>query len=196
MNLYGSASERVKLVKKFTAFGGQHQDIFIKRSHEKALDQPTQLCTNDNVNANECIVRYIQGEIGCRPNILGHEYVEGKPCTRLSELIELANITKAFELADGNEIYEATGCLSQCEKNHYTMSQGILGGSGKFYLSLNFKILDMTYEAREQYVIYDISSFIADVGGYMGLLLGFSLSSIYADVESFLRKFMWRANGN
>ena len=195
VNLYGSASERLKL-RDVRTFGGQHQDIFIKRSHEKALDQPTQRCTVDNVNANECIVRFIQGEIGCRPNIMGHEYVKGTPCTTLNQLMALANITTAFELADGNEIYEATGCLAQCENYHYSMSQGIMDGSGKFYLTLQFKIMDMTYEAREQYVIYDINSFIADVGGYMGLLLGFSLSSIYADMESFLKKFMCRANGN
>ena len=195
MKLFGSANEAVKLNEP-RGFSTQKQDIFIERSHEKALDQPTQRCTNDNVNANECIVRFIQGEIGCRPNIMGHEYVEGTPCTTLSQLMDLANITKAFELADGKEIYEATGCLSQCEKDHFSMSQGFLSGEGQHELGLKFIILDTTYEAREQYVIYDINSFIADVGGYMGLLLGFSLSSIYADVESFLRKFMWRANGN
>ena len=34
-----------------------------------------------------------------------------------------------------------------------------------------------------QYVIYDSSSFFADVGGYLGLLLGHSLFSVYTMVE-------------
>ena len=35
------------------------------------------------------------------------------------------------------------------------------------------------YEVREQYVVYDSDSFIADVGGFLGLLLGHSMLSLY-----------------
>ncbi len=35
-----------------------------------------------------------------------------------------------------------------------------------------------TYEVREQYFIYDGNTFIADIGGYLGLLLGHSILSI------------------
>ncbi len=34
---------------------------------------------------------------------------------------------------------------------------------------------------RREYVRYDTDSFIADVGGYLGLLLGHSLLSLFAD---------------
>ena len=71
-----------------------------------------------------------------------------------------------------------------------------MSGGKSDVLNLKFKILDLTYEKREQYVIYDISSFIADVGGYMGLLLGYSLSSLYADMESVLQKFLCRSKRN
>ena len=33
-----------------------------------------------------------------------------------------------------------------------------------------------------QYVIYDFDSFMADWGGYMGLVLGYSLLAIYDDL--------------
>ena len=32
---------------------------------------------------------------------------------------------------------------------------------------------------KTQYVIYDALAFLADIGGYMGLLLGYSLLSLY-----------------
>ena len=54
-------------------------------------------------------------------------------------------------------------------------------------LALTFYIQDSSYTEEEQYRIYDFNSFIADVGGYMGLLLGSSFLSLYDEVESSLR---------
>ena len=44
------------------------------------------------------------------------------------------------------------------------------------------------YDEKEEYIIYDMSSFIADVGGYMGLLLGFSLQGVAEMVERWWNK--------
>ena len=53
-------------------------------------------------------------------------------------------------------------------------------------------ITERSYEEREQYIIYDTSSFIADIGGYMGLMLGVSLMSIYENAETLFRKMLKR----
>ena len=45
------------------------------------------------------------------------------------------------------------------------------------------------YDEKEEYIIYDASSFVADVGGYMGLLLGFSLKGVAEMVEKWFNKF-------
>ena len=50
-------------------------------------------------------------------------------------------------------------------------------------LHLEFRILDSSTKVEEQYILYEMDSFIADVGGYMGLLLGISLLSIYRAAE-------------
>ena len=39
----------------------------------------------------------------------------------------------------------------------------------RFYLATNL------FESKRQYIVYDGSSFIADVGGFLGLLLGHSV---------------------
>ena len=46
-------------------------------------------------------------------------------------------------------------------------------------MSLKWEYMNSDYIVRQEYLTYDISSFIADVGGYLGLLLGHSLLSIY-----------------
>ena len=39
-----------------------------------------------------------------------------------------------------------------------------------------------------QYVVYDHDSFIADVGGFLGLLLGHSIFSVYATTYDMIEK--------
>ncbi len=48
-------------------------------------------------------------------------------------------------------------------------------GSHLNRLTLNIILPTSTHSFKEQYVIYDYNSFVADVGGYLGLLLGHSL---------------------
>ena len=55
---------------------------------------------------------------------------------------------------------------------------------------MTFRIADKFVDIRKQYVIYDNNSFIADVGGFMGLLLGSSMLGLYNELESLLRKVL------
>ena len=70
-----------------------------------------------------------------------------------------------------------------CEKDKYhkmDASEQKFGTEKGLKLRLAF--VDGSYEEKEQYLIYDFDSFIADVGGFLGLLLGFSIFSIYKDM--------------
>ena len=54
---------------------------------------------------------------------------------------------------------------------------------------MKLQMKDRFFMEEEQYIIYDANSFIAEVGGYMGLLLGCSVVSLYNEMEAFLMKF-------
>ena len=43
------------------------------------------------------------------------------------------------------------------------------------------------YDERKQYLIYDMTHFTADFGGYLGLLLGGSLPSLYDKLKRWLK---------
>lgn len=126
--------------------------------------------------------------------ILGSQYSKSPQCTSKSQLLALANISRELYEADNNDIYDMTGCLSSCEKDQYSLSAELLKseyaskwqGDTPCELHLQFRMLDSSYEEKEQYIIYELDSFIADVGGYMGLLLGCSLLSLYSAIEAFL----------
>ena len=45
-----------------------------------------------------------------------------------------------------------------------------------------------TFDSRSQYYDYDFNSFIADVGGFLGLLLGHSIYSFYQAAADWMKK--------
>ena len=52
---------------------------------------------------------------------------------------------------------------------------------------VNLQVDDRTFVEEEQYFVHDLYSFFADIGGYMGLLLGSSILSLYDEAVGLLR---------
>ena len=107
---------------------------------------------------------------------------------------------RLIDMSNENEIFKLTGCLSSCNKDEVDVVEAselitknientlgddeIVGKKQALKLYLYFK--NGQYDEREQYIIYDYNSFIADVGGYMGLLLGMSMQGMFEIVEDWL----------
>ena len=116
------------------------------------------------------------------------------PCSSSSEFNAWRNYSIILEQAESNFIFKLTGCLPSCHRNEYTLTGSEfktmkLSLWVKQKLELAFRIRKSSYKEEEQYVIYDFNSFIGDVGGFLGLLLGYSALSIYDELISMLRRF-------
>ena len=100
-----------------------NQVLYISRTHMKALDHPSHRCTTDspNPNTSACIASYIMDKIGCHAKIEGNQHYNGtKPlCQTKAQLLALRDVTNNLQEANGNKIYNMTGCLSSCSKDHY-----------------------------------------------------------------------------
>ena len=106
---------------------------------------------------------------------------------------------------DENGIHDLTGCLASCTKDEY-QTEVIAETVSKFeqfcgffteceeddtrFQLLHLYYVNGRYEEKKQYLIYDYNSMIADIGGYMGLLLGYSLLSLYEVAEQMCLKVM------
>ena len=83
---------------------------------------------------------------------------------------------------DEREIFEKTGCTPGCSKSMIEISPEYHDNMIKKYnneVRLLFYYNSGEYELGEEYYIYNWGSFVADIGGYLGLLLGSSILSMY-----------------
>ena len=169
------------------------------KSHVKALHQPSKPCKTDirGPNTSECIAKFIEDQIGCRIKLHGIHINQINTCKSRLQLQHLAKILRELKHADDKTIYELTGCLGSCERHEYqgleyhrndAVWQMCQGGNESCNLILRPEINDRSYDEKKQYVVYDFNSFTADVGGFMGLLLGFSILSIYDELTNILRR--------
>jgi hypothetical protein len=106
-------------------------------------------------------------------------------CIEEDQINQLFSEMKILQVLDEMGIYEETGCLASCEIDTYQITPRLMKKSRNTLmahnntLELNFVFESGHFVSMEQYIIYKFDSFIADIGGYLGLLLGQSLLGLY-----------------
>ena len=180
----------------------RYQEVYldIKKVNTKYLDKPQEPCSDGvpSPNTTACIAKFIEDKMGCSVNIQGISSTERPPCLSAEKFVEFTSLSRQFQYADASVIYNITGCLSSCEKDKFkvTMTDKTevawdykWSKEGLSYLTLYINMHESSYIEEEEYFIYDFDTFIADVGGYMGLLLGSSIISLLDEIESILLRF-------
>ena len=131
-------------------------------------------------------------------------------CNETKEFTEYMEINNQIFTANDKKIFNMTGCLSMCNKYAYTAQQLLemqyvdAPDSNTTTLTLQLYYSNVEHELREQvnlpeisatvtfeyipfqYIIYDINALTADVGGYLGLLLGQSIYGLYEIMTQWL----------
>ena len=97
-----------------------------------------------------------------------------------------------------------SGCLAPCHRWEYELADGMdpphstphkydaVVGEGEQWMSFVVKIPNGRYLEYQQYFIYLFEDFVADIGGFLGLLLGHSLLSLYDSTAGWYRR---KSNG-
>ena len=138
-----------------------------------------QRCVNDGAqdSVGRCIVRYIEEANNCT--------IHGLMANKAKKICnKTANKYVQIDWLE-EEIFHLTGCRPNCARDIISLKQApdfprirlVKPSQPTVQVMLQYE--DGSYYLTEEYEDYDLSSFIADVGGYLGLLLGHSVLSYY-----------------
>ena len=158
--------------------------VDLAQVHWKSFDLPGDRCVQaENPNTSQCIEDYVATKSGCHLPPENGDQKDKPICENYGQFKIRSNMSTRIEKMDENQIYDEMGCLPLCEKMSYEMSHprsnGITPRLTENTILLHFLFEHGRYSVKEKYYIYDTNSLIADIGGYMGLLLGQSVLGLY-----------------
>ena len=204
---FGSASRMIAMWAVTNKFQHKVDTAYldIMKKHTIHVGTESDQCKDeyDNPETTACIAEFIHSKIGCSANILGRDetMIAARPlCNSSFEFSRFAAISAELQFADTSTITRMTGCPTSCEKDQFeikmTDKTEVIYPTSSYYghvsLWLYISMHETSYIQEEQYIIYHFNSFIADVGGYMGLLLGSSILSLYDEAERLINTFLCR----
>ena len=192
--VYGSVLKNIDVDRNKSYY---HQYYVIKNKL-MFIEKDGQRCNNDGAKelVGKCIVTYLEDKYNCTAyQLMASKTKKFCPRKVVGKINDENNIIQDLSDAD---VATLTGCLPSCNRDEISLRD-----SPKISdwptprdiptISLKFLYHDGTFIKREEYLVYDTSNFIADVGGYLGLLVGQSILGIYYMSADWVTKMkLWR----
>ena len=153
-------------------FGGK--TVYIEATIHIKMNREDSPCTEkDEYSFHDCVRQSVAYKIGC--NSLWGSFPGLKKCSSVKEVKEYERIYSAITVMDQKEITIHLGCPLPCTFTGFSLAEepfSSVGFEPKVGLDIMFGSQSITV-AKEK-LVYPLSSFIAEVGGSLGLFLGFS----------------------
>jgi hypothetical protein len=139
VDIYGQAATMMEIEQNKSVA----QEYELSKTHWKALDQHDEKCDSDNKSndVSECIKTYLETKVGCIFKGWNGNSSQ-KYCNDDLQFKKLFETLAELTAIDETEIFYATGCLSNCEKDKLTYErEGTTGSSylGKRMVTLIFR---------------------------------------------------------
>ena len=116
-------------------------------------------------------------------------------CKDITEVVGWKAIWHKLVNMAEQELYEETGCIAKCQRKEWEIrkiyddkkqTNDSQIGIVMFYANGRYRIGSQLYT-------YDFNTYVADFGGYLGLLLGYSIVSFFDKAQDIFNHLMKKA---
>ena len=175
-----------------TKFFGSNYDMQVTNS--RYLNEEGNKCNESEELAdfNLCYEKYVESNMNCSVTWRKQNGTLLPDCSTDSQKDFLANVTKDIETMGEKKIYQSSGCFPSCSRREFSVTKFMdsdeSSSKNKSIAKVTFYYSSTKYKTKEQYLSFTLGDFIANVGGYLGLLLGYSVISLYDEAKQSWRK--------
>lgn len=167
------------------------ESIEIKQRIVSRLNRPPDKPCNplNDENVHLCLRNYTLQEVGCAPPWETEALKTMRLCDTREDYKRFTKITRVFGSNEAllDNVVKMTGCQVNCRTTKYkatrlwNMQQNYFNyhkWSCKAKYIFSLALTEQETEVQAEVVTYDENNFIADTGGFLGLLLGISAMDI------------------
>ena len=158
----------------------------------KRLKKSNFECNDDNSNKQaDCLNNYYASKLNCvLPWVHTDNPEPADFCDGKDKFEEFRNLSMSIgEFGATNELYERGCLIPNCQQKSWNIkSSKKLKNPYNYTFPLFIFSQETKVLLRNEIELYTISSFFADIGGYLGLLLGESLISFFLMGVSWAKK--------
>ena len=155
--------------------------------HENCLSRTISLATvsmEKNPSLWKCnLDKYLNTKVGCWPKWYSWPAAEFPACSNISQIRLIEK--KALDISyyyDLEAITRTTSCLPPCEYREFKLALDSDIFSGMNYSGVGLTFVDNKMSVDKEIEIYSLISLVSDIGGGLGLFLGFSFLMIWDGV--------------
>lgn len=185
-----------KRIKVFNQPTPNSKNMVKVNSYAIAFKRIEALSTEDNPCSEsperelaKCLESHFLKRLRCRVPWMKPEKAESQlpSCSSQAEFDQWKNETLSLASLGQSRLFELLNCSVPCHRIEFDIQESIDGFIDCSYLAglvdgdnctgisfVHFKVLDGIVRVEKETLLYDGTNFIADIGGYLGLLLGVS----------------------
>ena len=178
-------SDKVHLKVEAGNGSGVELELLFTRKVVKKLSTKDRPCREEeSYSFTSCLRSYIQRTSGCSVQWFHDLYEEESNCPveNLEALYDLLIWARETTMASLSAV---TGCLPRCQVTQFGLekkSETRINWATNWTSSVYLEPKTSFYETQEEYYSYGTGNFLGDVGGYLGLLLGWSVLTIFQEL--------------